>query len=365
MKISIRTFILIGLLLASVALFLFTDAKYAAFLVVLFAVLLGGAALVTGLAGDAVEVDLTTPLQGERGLDAKAGLAVTNKGRLPILKCRLNAIAENMLNGEKDELNPDVSILPGKTDQMDFALKDDHCGLLKMSVKEAVVTDPLGIFTRKIRFAEGSDTESDMYYLPRVSELIVNLEEMSTYNMESYKYSQEQKGSDPSEMFDIKEYGEGDSFKAIHWKLSSKLDEIMIREHGLPIENRVLVILDKRPEPSDLDQIDRMIEFTASLSYTLLRKGTTHSLGWFDYVNDRFEVVRVDSEDAFWLAVTALIGSPFRDDERSAAHHYAESDVDKDFSNYIYISEDAAGSEILMNYGQTDFYGPEDFSWDR
>ena len=70
MKISIRTFILIGLLLASVALFLFTDAKYAAFLVVLFAVLLGGAALVTGLAGDAVEVDLTTPLQGERGLDA-------------------------------------------------------------------------------------------------------------------------------------------------------------------------------------------------------------------------------------------------------------------------------------------------------
>ena len=49
MKISIRTFILIGLLLASVALFLFTDAGYAAFLVVLLAVLLGGAALVTGL----------------------------------------------------------------------------------------------------------------------------------------------------------------------------------------------------------------------------------------------------------------------------------------------------------------------------
>jgi len=73
-------------------------------------------------------------------------------------------------------------------------------------------------------------------------------------------------------------------------------------------------------------------------------------------------VVRVDSEDAFWLAVTALISSPFRNDERAAAHHYAESDIDKDFSNYIYISEDAAGSEILMNYGKTDFYGPEDFS---
>ena len=257
MKISIRTFILIGLLLASVALFLFTDAKYAAFLVVLFAVLLGGAALVTGLAGDAVEVDLTTPLQGERGFDAKARLAVTNKGRLPILKCRLNATAENMLNGEKDELNPDVSILPGKTDQMDFALKDDHCGLLKMSVKDAFVTDPLGIFTRKIRFAEGSDTESDMYYLPRVSELIVNLEEMSTYNMESYKYSQEQKGNDPSEMFDIKEYGEGDSFKAIHWKLSSKLDEIMIRDVQTTKPD---VFLEEGPVRADQDHVRDVLE---------------------------------------------------------------------------------------------------------
>ena len=307
-------------------------------------------------------MDLKTPLQGERGLDAKAALAVTNKGRLPILKCRLSAVAENMLNGEKDELNPDFSILPGKTDRRDFALKDDHCGLLKMTVRDAVVTDPLGIFTRKIRIAQGSEPESEMYYLPQVSELIVSLDEMSTYNMESYKYSQEQKGGDPSEMFDIKEYGEGDSYKAIHWKLSSKLDTIMIREHGLPIENRVLIMLDKRPAPDEPDRIDRMIEFTASLSYTLLKKGTTHSLGWFDYVNNRFEVVRVDSEDAFWLAVTALISSPFRDDERSAAHHYAESDIDKDFSNYIYISEDAGGSELLMNYGKTDYYGPEDFS---
>ena len=136
----------------------------------------------------------------------------------------------------------------------------------------------------------------------------------------------------------------------------------MIREHGLPIENRVLIVIDKRPAAEDKSLIDRKIEFTSSLSYTLLRKGVTHSLGWFDYVNDRFEVVRVDGEDAFWLAVTALISSPFRDDELSAAHHFAESDTDKDYSNYIYVSEDAAGSEILMNYGKTDFYGPEDFS---
>ena len=361
MKVHVRTFILIGLILASVALYLFTDAGYAALLVVLFAVLLGGAALVMALTGENVTLKLTAPLQGERGQDAKAGITVSNPGRLPILKYRSKIIAENMLNGEKDEIDPDFSIWPGKTDGLDFALNDDHCGLLRLSAEEGEISDPLGIFTKKASFDRSSEPACNMYYLPQVSELIVSPEEVSTYNMESYKYSQSQKGSDPSEMFDIKAYDPGDSYKAIHWKLSSKLDEIMIREHGLPIENRVLLILDKRPAGEDKELVDRKIEFTASLSYTLLRKGVFHSLGWFDYLNDRFEVVRVDSEEAYWLAVTALISSPFRDDERSSAQHFAESDVEKEFSNYIYISETTDGTEILMNYGKTDIYGPEDF----
>ena len=361
MKINARTFIIIGFLLASVALYLFTDAGYAAFLVVLFAVILGGAALIAGLTGDMITAKIATPLQGDRGQEAKATLRVSNPGRLPIIKCRLNIAAENMLNGEKDEIRPDFSIWPGRTDSMDFALKDSHCGLLKMEVEGAEVTDPLNIFARKTSFDKSSELISSLYYLPQVSELIITPEDVSTYDMESYKYSQSQKGSDPSEMFDIKAYGEGDNYKAIHWKLSSKLDEIMIREHGLPIENRVLVIMDKRPAAGDKDYIDRKVEFTASFSYTLLRRGIYHSLGWFDYVNDRFETVRVDSEEAFWMAVTALISSPFRDDEKSAAQQFAESDADKDFSNYVYISETTDGIEILMNYGQTDIYGPEDF----
>ena len=221
MKVSVRTFILIGLLLAGVALFLFTDAGYAAFLVVLFAVLLGGAALVTALTGNVITAKLTAPLQGERGQESKAALAVSNPGKLPIIKCRARVTAENMLNGAKDGINTDYSIWPGKTDGIDFALKDSHCGLLKLAVEEAEVCDPLCIFSKKVSFDKSSDTVCSMYYLPQITELGINPEEVSTYDMESYKYSQTQKGSDPSEMFDIKAYGEGDSFKAIHWKLSS------------------------------------------------------------------------------------------------------------------------------------------------
>lgn len=37
-------------------------------------------------------------------------------------------------------------------------------------------------------------------------------------------------GDDPGETYDIREYRSGDSIRQIHWKLSGKLDDIMIRE---------------------------------------------------------------------------------------------------------------------------------------
>lgn len=50
------------------------------------------------------------------------------------------------------------------------------------------------------------------------------------FDMESFRYSGSRPGDDPGETYDIREYRSGDSIRQIHWKLSGKLDDIMIRE---------------------------------------------------------------------------------------------------------------------------------------
>ena len=48
--------------------------------------------------------------------------------------------------------------------------------------------------------------------------------------MESFRYSGSRPGDDPGETFDIREYREGDSIRQIHWKLTGKMDRLIIRE---------------------------------------------------------------------------------------------------------------------------------------
>lgn len=38
------------------------------------------------------------------------------------------------------------------------------------------------------------------------------------------------KGTDASEMFDIRSYVPGDDIRSIHWKLSGKTDELIVRQ---------------------------------------------------------------------------------------------------------------------------------------
>ena len=52
---------------------------------------------------------------------------------------------------------------------------------------------------------------------------------------DSDRFSTYKKGDDPSEIFDIREYADGDKIQRIHWKLSSKTGDLMVKEGSLPL----------------------------------------------------------------------------------------------------------------------------------
>ena len=56
-----------------------------------------------------------------------------------------------------------------------------------------------------------------------------------------------------------------------------------------------------------------------------------------------------------------LICCPFREDGESAAAHFIESDTNKDFTSYIYVTGESRDLERLMSYGAVSLYNPEDF----
>ena len=101
-------------------------------------------------------------------------------------------------------------------------------------------------------------------------------------NMDSDEYSMKKAGYDPSETFAIREYQPGDRIRQIHWKLTEKFDNLMVRDYGLPIQNTILLLLETgyaqdKPDP---DCMDALAEALLSVSQELASQQVVHSIGW-------------------------------------------------------------------------------------
>lgn len=358
---NIRSIFLIILLVLSVALYFFTEARYAALLIILLLLIIISAFVIAFLTGRTLKVSMNAPVRGIQGEPAHVAIKVENKGIFPIFLCRIETILTNMLTDEKDEATHGLSVGRKKTGSVEFSLTEKRCGCISVDLGELRVSDPLGLISVKPKVLEIDKTDGRIYYMPKAAETVMLPEDLTSYDMESYKYSPLKSGSDPSEIFDIREYQQNDNMKAIHWKLTGKMDTPMIKEFGLPVENKLMVIVDKAKRNATADDIERDTDFVSSLSYTMRKRNINHTLGWYNYLKGQFESYRIDDENSFWFAVKELICCPFREDDETGAAHFIESDSNKDFSNYIYITGDKKDTERLMNYGAVSLYDPRDY----
>lgn len=80
-------------------------------------------------------------------------------------------------------------------------------------------------------------------------------------------------------LYNIRRYRAGDDARSIHWKISAKSPELMVRENERDDERRVTLILSNFLPGNDpgplLDDFERAVTLTASLADHFLRDGMT------------------------------------------------------------------------------------------
>ena len=88
---------------------------------------------------------------------------------------------------------------------------------------------------------------------------------------------QNRKGNDPSEIFDLREYVPGDDVRSIHWKLSGKLDNLVVKEASDPSHYQVVLMPDLGREELDegisTRQLNAAAALCASVGEQLMRQG--------------------------------------------------------------------------------------------
>ena len=230
---------------------------------------------------------------GAKGNELRAALCAAPMGLFFRTAGRVSC--ENRLTGERAELP--VSFLPRRSGRAELTLALDtaHCGTLRLET-EMWTEDLFGLWrSRPVRGAREFVTVEPELFLPTVLPT-----ENTTVISDGEQYSRTRPGSDPSETFAIREYRPGDPIRQIHWKLSQKTDEPMLRELGLPVVNQTLLVfrnlLSQRENVSP-ETADAMAEVFLSLSRALTNALCPHTAAFAE--GGQFLLTEVRSEVDF------------------------------------------------------------------
>lgn len=233
-------------------------------------------------------------------------LSLTNKSVFPIGKAEAYIEYYNVFNNAISSFELHLPIQPRNTQRIAFQLSSEFCGIIKVKCVKIYIYDPLRIF----RLKTGKNIITEIAVMPESHDITGIVSFTDRINEDSSLYSQHNPGDDPSEIFDLRDYNPGDKLNRIHWKLSSKKDDFIVKEYSLPIDVPSLIFLDlKCYEDSDytLPVFDTMVETLLSVSSFLVENERMHTIVYYNAKSRSFENRLISDQDSLSEAMREII----------------------------------------------------------
>ncbi len=238
-------------------------------------------------------------LTAPRGKPSVLKITVKNRSFIPIMNCTAEVFYTPYVlfeapKRQKFKLSSAVGAKSTETFAMNIA--SVHCGTVDVRVSKICIRDIMGLFSLPVK----SGFSGKILSLPVIHTIQAELENNPVSSFESSTFSQSKSGDDPSEIFALREYREGDSNNRIHWKLSSRSDEFIVKELSLPIGCSTLIAADFYG-CGDAFSADKILDAVFSVSGFLTEYGSAHSVA---YAGADFTIknYRISNADEFHAA---------------------------------------------------------------
>ena len=220
----------------------------------------------------------------------------------------------NTLDGDKNTMKINTPLYPDDVQYLTLHVSAKHYGTVRMNIKRCRIVDMLKLF--KIRVSTDAASrlfgESTFTIVPDYIPIENNIANYAEMGLETDDYSKTSKGDDPSEIFDIHEYHDGDKINRIPWKLTA-------------ISNSIVLMADLHLDTNTDDYMlvyDTLVEAIASISYYLIENDTPHKVVWYDKKKDLSEVVNVTDEESARLLISLLLQASVYDEPDLSVINY-------------------------------------------
>jgi hypothetical protein len=330
-----------GLLLLAVIVFHIFLVDYLSFFVLIFFLALPVVSLLVTLLisrGIVAKLEVeSSSIQKSETLPIQ--LKIKNTSFLPC-RIRVELVIRNELLQE--EIRSTFFITTGyRIQTVEQTLSSKYCGKLDCHIKELRIYDYLGLLSFH---KKADDRKSCVFVLPFVYPLMQVDMKINQY-VENNESLQVRTGDNPSEIFDIREYRDGDRLSRILWKLSSKHDQLLVKDLGLPISNNVLLLFDLN---GGNEELDGLFDTLNSVSCFLLENQIIHEIGWYDTQNEGFVHTEIVKKDDLNMVLNSTLSTGRTEHQPLALMNYGNVYDSKRYAEVIYLCSEISPDCITL-----------------
>ena len=244
-------------------------------------------------------------------------VTVKNSSYIPIANVVMIFEYFNSLDAKPHKMTITIPSAPKQSNTICFDITSKYCGVVNIKLFQTKVYDNLKLFCLRKRHQQ----ECSVLVMPKLYDIPIVVENVSTEVLESDVFSKTKSGDDCSEIFDIRQYHDGD-------KLNS-----------LPISNAIVIL----PEivslqgTNSISNMDTITEIVLSVSQQLNYHEVPHRIAI--YTNDEMSIENVSNNEETYTIVGKLVrnGIPNLSETYAFKYFQAMSDYQQ-YSHIIYVT---------------------------
>lgn len=272
-------------------------------------------------------------------------VTTSNKSIFPAANVYYRLAVKNFYyaNEECYELNLPLYAL--RHTEASLHIEAKHCGMLQASLQEFYICDMCNLFIMPVQLEE----KAELFILPPKEEIEIDIEYIKEGAGEDEEMNVE-KGDDPSILLDIRSYIPGDRMQRVHWKLTARQDELMVKEYGEAKSRDIHILLElygKEVSPAFPEAVIRVFY---SLGLAFLATNNMFSVSWWDAALGEIVLMPVGKEDDLYEALWRMyVSRPYTQKGAALENYSYEYDRDKVNCFYLSLEEECteAGAGIL------------------
>ncbi|MBQ9198671.1 MAG: DUF58 domain-containing protein [Lachnospiraceae bacterium] len=225
-----------------------------------------------------------------------------------------------------------------KGNKIEIPIEASLPGIVSMGIRKIYIKDLMGFVRLKKRIGTSAETIVMPEILGEYNYDKAALEQGSLESEESSK-----KGSDFSDVQEIREYIPGDKLMSIHWKLSAKRDILMVKDRASMSDRQLVVLIELVKNTNE--QLNMILSSSYSLINQIVNDGTTVRFMYWNIISYEYETARIDYKNDLDTAFAGMFYQKTYSDMEEAASHMAS--VNPEIKAYLHITSD--GAQVFMN----------------